>query len=175
MINKIMEFVNRIKGEKILKVAGIALIILGVFDLLGTFLLYGLFALAPQLWDVLPIPNSMFVHMLNFISPCVEIAAGLLASYFIRHREKYIFATILAMVLVLSATFTANLFPDMMSKILIYVSLIPAYLYLFGATKLRESVTYDKYDEYKMFYEKYGPLHQEDALAENKREVENQA
>lgn len=161
-MEKIIQFVNQIKGEKVLKGAGIALIVLGVFDALTTALVYFVAAFSPEVWDILPVKTTLIMHIFNFASPVLEILAGVFASYFIRHREKYMFATMLAMGMVLIATFTANLFPDLFSKAITYVSLLPAYLYLFGATKLRESVTYANYDEYKAFYEKYSHAQQEE-------------
>ena len=66
------------------------------------------------------------------VMPAVELVAGGFAFYFIRHPQKHLGASIMAMVMVLLSTFMANLFTDFMEKAFVYVSLLPAYLYLLG-------------------------------------------
>ena len=150
MIQKIVDFVEGIKAEKLLKAAGVLLLIIGTLDALAVVSLYLMRTNPGYAYD--PVWKFM---LLDWIMPAVEITAGILAFYFIRHREKNMAASALAMVMVLLSTFMANLFMDFAEKAFVYVSLIPAYLYLFGAAKLREGEKYKNYEIYQTFYENH--------------------
>lgn len=150
MLQKIMNFVEGIQAEKLLKVAGVLLLIIGALGTLLVIFVYLMERDPGYAYD----PDWKFM-LLDWVIPAVELTAGLLAFYFIRHREKHMAASALAMVMVLLSTFMANLFTDFAEKAFVYASLIPAYLYLFGAAKLREGIKYKDYGLYKSFYEQH--------------------
>lgn len=150
MIQKIVDFVEGIRAEKLLKAAGVLLLIIGALDALAVISVYLMEMDPGYAYE----PDWKFM-LLDWVMTSVELTAGLLAFYFIRHREKHMAASALAMVMVLLSTFMANLFTDFAEKAFVYVSLIPAYLYLFGATKLREGIKYKDYELYKSFYEQH--------------------
>lgn len=150
LIRKIVDFAEGIKAEKLLKVAGVLLFIIGALDAVGVLSFYLL-----GMNMVLSYQPDWKLVLLDGVMPAVELVAGGFAFYFIRHPQKHLGASIMAMVMVLLSTFMANLFTDFMEKAFVYVSLVPAYLYLFGATKLRERIKYKDYAVYKEFYEQH--------------------
>ena len=88
MIQKIVDFVEGIKAEKLLKAAGVLLLIIGTLDALAVVSLYLMRTNPGYAYD----PDWKFM-LLDWIMPAVEITAGILAFYFIRHREKHMAAS----------------------------------------------------------------------------------
>lgn len=165
---KVVDFftrtMTRIDGAKLIKVAGILLLIIGILDMLTFILLDVLIPqFAMQIDVIAKIAAQVNLPLLDFASASLEIAAGVSAFYFAKHKKKCVIALPIVFGIIMISTFMMSFFTDVFSKVMTYAFLLPAYLYLFGVNKQREAAKYENFPKYKEFYEKHKELHEEDS------------